>query len=73
MLDKFNSCRDVRKIQLLLHRSLDLQRPERTPERTADCRVEQLCLTEPLDGRSVGQEIVLLGRIIGRGTRLAGM
>ena len=34
--------------------------------------VYERCLTEPLDGRSVGQEIVLLGGIVGRRTRLAG-
>src|ERR1044071_687187 len=33
----------------------------------------QLCLTEPLDGRSVEQEIILPGGIIGRRRRLAGM
>jgi hypothetical protein len=27
----------------------------------------EFCLTELLDGRSVGQEIVLLGKILGRG------
>ncbi len=33
--------------------------------RVIDCR--KFCLTKLLDGRSVGQEIVLLGKILGRG------
>lgn len=53
-----------------LDRSRDARRVAHIPPESLDD--QELCLTESLDGRSVGQEIVLPGGMIWRRTQLAG-